>query len=1032
VSYGGLATGLLMGLLCAALWPAASPSSAPQTHPVIVGARTLAHPGAEVDVEVTRRRLLRFADALDGQGIEVVSGYALQGSPLAHVAGEDPVDDLQAHARALGVPTVILLDVTRAADAARLELRVLRDHGETVLVRVAADVGPDERDWGEALDSLAARIRPALDQAPPPVRIRLAQAEPGSSFGAVAGEELVPEASRRVVELRIEGNRRIEADAIRAVLLTREGDRVRPRAIAGDVRRIYELGFFRDVQVFSTPLRGGQLITFQVEENPIIRQVSITGNEGLGADDIKDRLTITVGSTIDYPLLLENEQRIEGLYQSRGFYLADVTYHVEQLEGDAVSVDFEINEGKKLRLTSIDWQGNEAFSDRELMQVVTTKPWGLTSYVSSYWDNSGLYAEPLFFQDLDQVLRKYMDFGFIQVQVGEPKVSHDESGIEVAVRIKEGPQYAVGQLDVIGDDTIDPDQLMALLKMKTGDIFSRSALGEDVENVRSRYADRGFYEARVRPRTDVDPDRRTIDVVFEVEKGDLFFVDWIEVAGNTRTRDSVVRRQMGVAEGDLFSGRALDRSRSRVQRLGYFEEVTLDTEPTEPGKLGVTVDVVERQTGSFSLGAGFGSADGFLLNASISQQNLFGRGYAMSANVDLGSNNQFGFIRFTDPWFRGTAAALSLSGRFSKVDFDDFESEIKGFSIDLGYPLDEGETRGSMGYAYSGREITDINDNVASSLLQREEAEEETDTSILTFALRRDTRDDVRFPKEGQIWGLALETAGLGGLNKFIRFEGRLTRFIPARKWVGFESTFIMNSRIGYVIPLNDIGDFDLPDCDVAGCDGELALGSNGQIDLLENVDDDLELSLSERYFLGGLGAFQLRGFEQRTVGPRRTALTPRDLGDGNVLYYSHKRNYKQGTIGGPRCLRDPTANPLDPNNALGDDECNDIDDEEIDDFEDLDLTDIIGGNKMFLLNLELQFPLSEELGLTGILFFDTGNAFDETETMNPLDFRFATGMGVQWFSPFGPILVTLGVPLDPEDDEDGSVFEFSLGGQQY
>lgn len=1021
----GTARAAALGLLCAAVCPASASADAPPgpRPEVVLGVRTLAHPGAEADPVVTRRRLVRFGEALDAHGIEVVSGFALNGSPLAHVSGEDPVDGLQARARSLGVPSVVLLDVTRAGNDARLEVRVLRDHGDAIRTRVAADVGDDERSWGEAMDELARRTRQALDSAPPPARIRLAQAAPSEGgFGAVAGEELVPEASRRIVELRIEGNRRIEADAVRAVLQTRVGDRLRPKTVAGDVRRIYELGFFRDVQVFSTPLRGGQLITFQVEENPIIRQVSISGNEGLGADDIKDRLTITVGSTIDYPLLLENEQRVEGLYQSRGYYLVDVTYKVEALEGDAVSVDFEIVEGEKLRLTRISFEGNEAFSQRELMREVTTKPWGWTSYVSHYWDNSGLYAEPLFYQDLDQVMRLYMDHGFIQVQVGEPEVQHDKSGIEVAVKIKEGPQYFVGQLDVIGDESIDPEELMGLLKMRNGDVFSRSALSGDVEIVRSRYADRGFYEARVRPRTDVDPDLRTIDVVFEVEKGNLFFVDWIEVAGNTRTRDDVVRRQMGIVEGDLFSSAALDRSRTRVQRLGYFEEVSLDTEPTEPGKLGVTVDVVERQTGSFSLGAGFGSVDGFLVNASVSQQNLFGRGYSMALSADLGTNNQFGFLRFTDPWFQGTAAALSFTGRLSKVDFDDFKSEIQGVGIDVGYPLDEGETRSGLGYAYSGRKITNIDDEIASSMLQREEAQQESNTSMMTLSLRRDTRDDVRFPKSGQIWGLAVETAGLGGLNKFVRFEGRWTKFVPARKWLGFESTFVVNSRIGYVLPLNSISDFDLPPCESAGCDGSLAT-SNDELRRLKDIDSDLKLSLSERYFLGGLGAFQLRGFQQRTVGPRRTALTP--FGSGkDKLYAPHHRNTLSGP-GQPRCIADDGT-------ALKNNECNDIEDKEIDEFEDLSLTDVIGGNKMFLMNLELQFPLSEELGLTGILFFDTGNAFAENDAINPADFRFSTGAGLQWFSPFGPILVTLGFPLDPYSDEDPSVFEFSLGGVQY
>jgi outer membrane protein insertion porin family len=425
----------------------------------------------------------------------------------------------------------------------------------------------------------------------------------------------------------------------------------------------------------------------------------------------------------------------------------------------------------------------------------------------------------------------------------------------------------------------------------------------------------------------------------------------------------------------------------------------------------VTVDVVERPTGSFSFGAGVGSADGFLLNGSIRQDNLFGRGWAVNASADIGSDSQFASLRFNNPAFMNTAMGLGTALTFSDFEFDDFSQEVTGLHLDVSYPLDEGETTGTFGYGYSSRDVTGFSEFQASSLLQREEYQGETTTSMLTLAARYDTRDDIRFPRNGQVSGVALEYAGLGGLSQFVRLEGRTSWFLPAKRWTGFESTFVVNSRIGYVIPLNTISDFDLPGCESAGCIADLA--PNNQP--LTNIDTDLELPLTERYFLGGVGPFQVRGFEQRSLGPRRSVLVPTSnptLED--VLF----------TPSG----RDPTNTAI-CNSSAG---CNDLTDTDIDDFENLDLTDVIGGDKMFLLNFELQFPISEDLGLMGIVFFDMGNAFGENESISPADLRLGTGVGAQWFSPFGPILVQLGFPLDPLEDEDGSVFEFSLGGQRF
>jgi outer membrane protein insertion porin family len=831
----------------------------------------------------------------------------------------------------------------------------------------------------------------------------------------------LPPGGRDVVEVRVAGNRRIESDAIRAVLSTKVGEQLRQQRVARDVRRIYELGFFRDVQVVSEDVPGGKRVTFLVEENPVIRRVTLSGNENIDEDDIREKLTITVGSTIDYPLLLENKAKIEGAYQAKGYYLADVKYEVEPLGEGIVGVNFDVTEGRKLKLRRIAFTGNAEVPDDDLLKVMQTKTWRWYSFVSRFWDHSGLYAEPIFLGDLDRVSRVYMDRGFIRVAIGQPDVEVSEDGIEVRVEIVEGPQFSVGRIDVIGDDTMDRDQLLREVELQPAAVFSRGTLSDDVERLKGYYQDRGFFDAAVDPATQVKPEDLTVDVTFEVEKGGLFFVDAIDVNGNTRSRERLVRRELSLAEGELYSRDAVQRSQRRVRRLGFFEDVQIEPRRLDaPGRVALDVDVTERATGSFSFGAGVGSIDGFVVTGSLRQDNLFGTGRAMNASVDLGSQNSRAFISFIEPYAFGTAASFSTTFSSLEREYIDFDENIRGFSLNLEYPLDESETIGGTGYAFSDREVDSIEDFQAASLLQREEYQGNNSTSQVSFSLRRDTRDDIRFPTIGYISGASVDFAGLGGVNKFVRLEARTTHWLPI-SFLPFPATFVFNSRAGWAMPMNSIDDFDLPGCNGADCQAFIALNPQ-EFAALTDIDDDLELPLTERYFLGGLGAFQVRGFKQRSLGPRRTIL-------------NQNPNYYDPSLPGFTDLEDRVFFPLGfdaSGNCTLLPQCNSLSDTDPDDFEDLDLTDVIGGNKMFLLNLELEFPISTDLGLKGFFFLDMGNAFGENESIDPGNLRYGTGAGVHWFSPFGPITLVLGIPIDRLEDEDASVFEFSMGGSNY
>jgi outer membrane protein insertion porin family len=864
------------------------------------------------------------------------------------------------------------------------------------------------------------------------------------TYRLVPKERLIPEAvlerpGDRVGEVRVRGNRRIEANAIKARIASRAGEPFNPATVASDVREIYALGFFRNVRVLEEPGATGRILTFEVEENPVVRQVTITGNDSIDGDKVRDTLTLTTGSTLDYPLLFENRERIKALYRAEGYYLARVTYQIEEVSGEAVSIHFEIAEGAKLPLDAVEFSGNQHFTTEQLEEGLKTRRRRWYSPVTKYLDKSGTYSEPVFVQDLQKINERYMNDGFLQVEVGDPDVSviEDDSGKDallVRVEIQEGKQYRVGQVDVAGDPSIDLAALRERVRLKPDDVFNRSHLTSDVEDLERYYTDRGFFYASVSPRTDLKDDL-TVDVTFDVQKGDLHFIREIDVSGNTATRDEVVRREMRVVEGQLYSARAVNRSRDRVKRLGFFEDVEFEANPTDyQEQLDLDVKVVERPTGSLSFGVGFSTQDRLVVSGAVTQTNLFGRGYGITAVVDYGERNSRFYLSFFDPYLLGTEWSLRSTLFRNDLEYIDFEQTETGIEFGFGHDLNEdGTSRGQLRYGYATRDVERLTSENAAGMIFRELLSEDNSTSLFGVSFVSDTRDDLVAPTSGHVYGGNLEFAGLGGFSKFVRLEGRMLFFRKPPGWLPTwfpwrdESSIVLGLRAGYTYSFNDISDysFDVP------C---LPTASGSEVQALCNIDTDLTLPLSERYFLGGLGNFQLRGFRARSVGPRRAVLQRSGAFGLGDLFFPVGRS--PGLVEeGDSFTFDAFCNDTGGfgDQGDGDGRCNSIFDTEIDDFDDLDETDVIGGNKFFSATLEYRFPVSRELGLVGIVFFDFGGSFAEDQDLWDVgDWRYGAGIGALWFSPFGPLQAFVGFPLDKLDVEDSTTFEFSVGGTAY
>jgi outer membrane protein insertion porin family len=1033
----------------------------------------------------------RLTARLEASGkIQVVDKVVVREALVEHVAGERTDELLRKLALQVGAEWVVAGSLTELAGSYSLDVRVtpageriasrtmvftangddeLRERVEELSDRVIEMVSGESvvsgrvvevriEAPGQDADQIRAqlRIRPGrpfdgdalrgdLDRlrARPGVASATAQTERGPdgvvvTFRLVPSEKILgvaepPKAGERVAEVRITGNKRIEADAIRARIASKPGERYNAAQVAEDVRQIHALGFFSNVKVSAEDTPQGRILTFEVKENPVVRQITIAGNDKIEANRIRDQLTLTTGATLDLPLLYENRDRIEALYRAEGYYQVAVSYEVDNLPNDAVAVHFEVKEGRKLRLTEIRFEGNDHFTQAELRDGMRTKEWHFWSYVTHYLDKSGTYAEPVFMQDMQGVEKKYTDAGYLRVELDEPLVSVEGDSLIVTVHVHEGDRFKVGKLDVSGDPSVDMDKVRPDLELAKDEWFNRSHLTQDVDGMTRRYTDRGYYFAAVSPITKVDDATKVVDVTFDVQKGPLYFVRQIQIAGNTRTVDRVIRREMGLVEGELYSARAVQVSKSRLEGLGYFEEVNFEPQRTDqPDQLDLGVNVVEKSTGALSFGAGYSTQDSIVFSGSVNQSNLFGRGYAVRLSANVGSQRQQFYASFANRRLFDSDFSLATTAFRNTLSYQDFDETDTGFDVTLGRSLDEANTeRVFARYGFSIRNINANSNVTAAGLIFRDFFQGDTDTSLVGLSFRADTRNDRVLPTKGYELAMSVDGAGLGGFSKFVRLESRGALYMKIPTWLPIpgreHSSFVLSGRMGYVFPFNSISDYNVH----SAVKENFCISSEGCP--LTKIDTDLKLPLTERYYLGGLGSFQLRGFKARSVGPRRALLYESIAGPGGSkksgIYSPTGMDASGNCLNGVTTESGLNLTPLVQGNGKYL-KCNSIQDHKNSQFADLKQTDVIGGSQFISLSAEYRFPISEQLGLVGIVFFDTGNAFDENGFLfDVTQWRMGTGVGLLWFSPFGPLEAFIGFPIDKLSVEDSVTFEFSVGG---
>jgi outer membrane protein insertion porin family len=582
-------------------------------------------------------------------------------------------------------------------------------------------------------------------------------------------------------------------------------------------------------------------VVFRVKERPLVRTVKVEGTDEIEDEEVEGALKVRPRTILDPEKVRQGIEAARKLYIDKGYLDATITYTTTVVGENEVDVLYKVEEKGPIKVEEIDFEGNEAFSGRQLRGVMQTRE----SWIFGWFTGAGVLSRDVLRTDVERLTAYYYDHGYVTVRIDEPRVERKEDGLYVTVKIDEGAQFKVGNVGLTGTE-LPPDttRLRDGLDTVSGEVFSAGALREDSQKLTERLSEDGYAFATVEPQTAVNDEAKTVDVTFQADRGKQVIVDRIEIEGNTKTRDKVIRREMRLQEQELFSARKIRKSREALQRLGFFQEVNITTRrAAAEDRMNVVVGVKEAQTGAFSAGAGFSSADALLFNVRIQENNLFGRGHRIVLNGDVGSIRRNIVLSFTEPYFRDTPLTVGVDVFDWRLEFDDFARSGRGagtqvtypvtaFGYDtlLGLPMDE--VRVGADYRIERTEIGDI----AFSASRAIRAEAGTNlVSSITPRVSRNTLNHAFDPTAGSFQDLSTELAGLGG-EQFVKVEARerwYYTFLRSKALGDF--TYSIGAQLGYGI-------------------GNEGLNGN-------------ELPLFERYFPGGINS--IRGFDTRTLGPR-------------------------------------------------------------------------------------------------------------------------------------------------------------------
>lgn len=738
-----------------------------------------------------------------------------------------------------------------------------------------------------------------------------------------------------IKDIRVEGLQRTEAGTIFTYLPVQAGDLMSDEKATQAIKSLYNTGFFKDVRIEA----DGDILVVTVQERSAIAKIDFSGNKSFPSDKMTEGLKqigISEGLIFDKAQLDRAEQEIKRQYLSQGKYGATVKTVVSPLERNRVAVRFEIEEGVVAKIRDINIVGNTAYTTEDLRAefLLTTPNW------MSWWNKDDQYSKQKLTADLETLKSFYMNQGYLEFAIDSTQVSisPDKQDIYITVNITEGEKYTISDVKLAGELQVPEEELKPLIKIQKGDVFNRQLITETSKAIGDRLGNDGYAFSNVNAIPEINKENHTAAFTFFVDPGKRVYVRRINLTGNTRTRDNVLRREMRQLESAWYAGDKINRSKERLDRLQYFDTVNLET-PAVPGttdQVDININVAERSTGSIQFGAGLSSNEGVVLGVSVNQPNFLGTGNRVAAQINTGRVNTTYSLSFTDPFFTpdGISRGFDVYRRdvnTRSLDIGTYESSSYGTGVRFGLPLSERDFL-SAGLTIDFTKI-DLADNSPKQYLDFCGNSKGCNSNSLQLALgwTHDSRDNILFPNKGVLQRLTGEVSVPGLDLQYYKLEYKHAWYKDVFKDV----TVLLNGELGY------------------------AESYGGK-----------EYPFFKNFYVGGVNS--VRGFDNGAIGPRD---------------------------------RDPFTGQ---------------------DF-------AVGGTSRILGNAEVFVPVpliknSSQFRLSA--FLDAGNVYAENQSIELGELRFGAGVGISWFSPFGPLKLVLAKALNAKEGDRTQTLQFQLGQQ--
>ncbi|HKB82456.1 MAG TPA: outer membrane protein assembly factor BamA [Burkholderiales bacterium] len=602
----------------------------------------------------------------------------------------------------------------------------------------------------------------------------------------------------KVKDIRVEGIQRTEAGTVFSYLPIKIGDTVNEERVTAAVKALYATGFFKDVRLEA----DGDVLVVLIEERPAIAQVEITGSKEFDAKQLKEGLKqvgLAESRIFDRALLERAERELKNQYISRGKYGVQITTTVTPLERNRVALNFDISEGEVAKIRQINIVGNKVFKDKDLVDEFVLRTPGLLTWYSK----NDQYSKPKLQADLENLRSFYLNQGYLEFTIDSTQVSitPDKKDIFITVNLTEGRKYRVAEVKLAGDLIVPEAELAKLIKLKPGDVFSRERLTESTKLIQDRLGNEGYAFASINPVPEINREKDEVTFTLYVDPGRRVYVRRIGIFGNTNTRDEVVRREMRQLESGWYNTGKLTRSKQRIDLLGYFSDVQIDT-PAVPGttdQVDVEVKLTERATGSLTAGIGYSSAEKIILSAGVSQSNIFGTGNALSFQVSTGSINKIYSLSYTNPYYTDDGVSRGFDVYKRSVDaanltgVGSYSTSTLGAGVRFGVPVSEYDTI-NYGLAFENTSI-----GLQSTTPQRyidfvNQFGSVADSYVGSAGWSRDKRDSVIYTTSGTLQRITTEAGLPGGDLTYYRASYQHQWYYPLTR----NLIFYTNSQIGY------------------------------------------------------------------------------------------------------------------------------------------------------------------------------------------------------------------------------------------